>query len=323
MADNPLVSIVLTSYNQPKLLEEAFNSLISQTYKNIEVIIVDDCSTNPANKELILKYSSDYPAIVKYILHSKNNGIAKNKNSGFRVAKGDFITYLDGDDLYFPEKIDREVRLFQQKPFLDVVYSNFVFAEPSGKFTNAWAEEKMPEGYLYKEIVKEEFPKNILFRCELIRRDVYERYNFYDEDIKIYHDWDFRIRYGFTCNLGYCNSILSVYRRTDESITIRSSLLKMAEEKLLVIDKNRPLLHSNAHLKAYYKEFKKKLTIGTLFDTSVSFLPHLRMCFLALIRYPSKFITILQSIKHFHLSRIKAKDMLKDRSSPSYASTNH
>jgi glycosyltransferase involved in cell wall biosynthesis len=94
--DNPLVSIVLTSYNQPDLLETAFQSLISQTYKNIEIIIVDDCSTDPLNRKLILKFQDDYPAIVRYILHDENKSIPANKNSGFKIAKGEFITFLDG-----------------------------------------------------------------------------------------------------------------------------------------------------------------------------------------------------------------------------------
>ncbi len=108
----PLVSVVLTSYNQKEQFERAFNSLISQTYKSIEIIIVDDCSTDNESQSYIKWLGEQYPDIVRYHLQKKNVGIPKNKNTGFKMACGDYVTYLDGDDQYYPEKIEREVDRF-------------------------------------------------------------------------------------------------------------------------------------------------------------------------------------------------------------------
>ena len=303
MVTDPLVSIILTSYNQPELLEIAFQSLIGQTYKNIEIIIVDDCSQNFRNRKQILKYYQDFPGIVRYILHTKNMGIAKNKNSGFQIAEGDFITFLDGDDYYFPEKIATELGLFQQDAGLDIVYSNFVFAKSSGELAKQWGSSKMPEGFILSEIVKEEFPDMILYRFELARRHIYERCNFYDEEIKIYHDWDFRIRYAANSKVGYSPKVLSVYRRTEESITIKSSLSTMVDEKMLVIKKNKSLIDSYPGLKGFYKHFKKQALIEKLFDTRLAVTDHYRLCFMVLLHNPIRSLTVLKSTRYYHLNR--------------------
>jgi glycosyltransferase involved in cell wall biosynthesis len=309
MLDNPLVSIILTSYNQPELLEKAFDSLINQTYKNIEIIIVDDCSSNPLNKILINQYCTRYPNIVRCIIHPKNIGIAKNKNSGFRAAAGDYLTYLDGDDYYFPEKIETEIALFRQQPDLDVVYTNFVYATASGELIKDWAGYTMPQGYIFREIVKEQFPETILFRCELVKSKIFEQLDFYDENIKIYHDWDFRIRYAINSKIGYSPMVTNVYRRTQESITIKSSYSNMVNEKLLVIKKNRKLFESDLELKGFYKKFKKRITLDILFNTQVNFFNHIILCLKTALIYPFNLITVIKSIIHY-LSPRKNKSIL-------------
>src|SRR4051812_32117775 len=99
-----LVSVVLTSYNQPALLKLAFDSLLNQTYENIEIIIVDDCSTDIGNRKLIERLNQRYPKKIKTYFQEKNVGIPKNKNTGFHLASGEYITYLDGDDTYYENK---------------------------------------------------------------------------------------------------------------------------------------------------------------------------------------------------------------------------
>ena len=295
----PLVSIILTSYNQPELLEVAFDSLIKQTYKNIEIIIVDDFSTDPLNRFLILKFHLEHHNIVRYIFHEKNIGISANRNSGFRIAKGSFISYLDGDDFYFPEKIENEIALFTKQPDLDVVYSNFIFAEPSGKLLQPWAINKMPSGNIFKWIVKEDFPNSILYRYELIKCNVILKHSYYDEELCIYEDWDFRIRYSVDSKVGYVDKVLSVYRRTSKSITITSGLSKIITQRRIVIEKNKLLIESHDELKGCYEKFNKQFLKDTLFDTQVSLFKHLSLSFKFLLNYPTNFRTVWKALKYF------------------------
>ena len=99
---NPLVSIIIPTFNRGYILPRAIKSALSQTYQNIELIIIDDGSTD--NTEEIVKDFSD-PRI-QYIRYSENKGRPAARNKGIKKSKGDFFAFLDSDDEYPPEKIE-------------------------------------------------------------------------------------------------------------------------------------------------------------------------------------------------------------------------
>jgi len=105
----PLVSVIMTVFNEEKNIERALKSLLEQTYKNIEVIIFDDCSTD--NTVGIIEAFFSNNKDLKYVLvkKDKNVGTYYNKNEALDIAKGDFITFIDGDDEYLPKKIENEL----------------------------------------------------------------------------------------------------------------------------------------------------------------------------------------------------------------------
>lgn len=108
MRKNDLVSVITPVYNCKNVFKDTFLSMISQTYKNIEWIIIDDCSTDDSFN-LISKYANDY-SFIKVIHLEKNGGSAKARNLGLDVANGKYITFLDGDDMidesYIQEQVD-------------------------------------------------------------------------------------------------------------------------------------------------------------------------------------------------------------------------
>jgi len=132
-----LVSVVLTSYNHLPLLQRAFASLLAQTYSPLEIIIVDDGSTD-GSREWIAATAEQYPQQVRYFFQPQNVGIPRNKNTGFKMAKGEWITYLDGDDWYYPEKISSEIAALRQHPDCEVAYSNFEFRNEINDTTRRW-----------------------------------------------------------------------------------------------------------------------------------------------------------------------------------------
>ena len=95
--ENPLVSVIIPVYNSEKYLERTLDSVLSQTYKDIEIIVVDDGSTDNSGK-IIAKYQKKDPRIIS--VRQKNGGQASARNAGIRLAKGRFLTFLDGDDAY-------------------------------------------------------------------------------------------------------------------------------------------------------------------------------------------------------------------------------
>ena len=104
--ENSLVSIIMPSYNTAKYISESINSVIEQTYKNWELIIVDDCSTDNTD-EVVAQY--DDPRII-YLKNEKNSGAAVSRNKALRAAKGEWIAFLDSDDLWEPTKLEKQLK---------------------------------------------------------------------------------------------------------------------------------------------------------------------------------------------------------------------
>lgn len=105
----PNVSIIIPSYNRERVLHRAVKSVISQTYKNWELIIVDDRSTIPAQEIITLKDPR-----IQIIRHSKRQGAAAARNTGMRIAQGKYIAFLDSDDEWLPEKLSKQIAFLEK-----------------------------------------------------------------------------------------------------------------------------------------------------------------------------------------------------------------
>lgn len=113
MKDRPLVSIIINNFNYAYFLSEAIESALQQDYKNIEVILVDDGSTD-SSRQIIAKYSDRLITIFQ-----ENGGQASTFNAGFAASKGEIICFLDSDDIFVPEKITTLVQIFEERPDID------------------------------------------------------------------------------------------------------------------------------------------------------------------------------------------------------------
>lgn len=109
----PLVSVIVATYKRDEILLRALSSLATQTYKNFEIILVDDNANNDWNSrvsEVVEKFKSECPEIaLKYIVNKTNQGSAKTRNIGIDASAGEFITFLDDDDIYLPENIEKQI----------------------------------------------------------------------------------------------------------------------------------------------------------------------------------------------------------------------
>jgi glycosyltransferase involved in cell wall biosynthesis len=111
----PKVSIIICTYNQQDFVRETVDSVVSQTYRNIEVIISDDGSTD-ATPAILTEYAQRYPDIVKIVLSDRNTGIPANINRGLAIRTGELSAWLDGDDLMLPQKIEKQVAFLASHP---------------------------------------------------------------------------------------------------------------------------------------------------------------------------------------------------------------
>lgn len=113
--DQPLVSAVITTYNRPSYLERAVESVLQQTYHNIELVVVDDHSKSPAS-ETLAGIDLDGLTAVQCIRHESNQGANAARNTAIDAASGKYIAFLDDDDRWLPEKIERQVAAFRDAP---------------------------------------------------------------------------------------------------------------------------------------------------------------------------------------------------------------
>lgn len=111
---NDLVSIIMPSYNTGRYIEESINSILAQTHKNWELIIVDDCSTDNTD-EVVAAYLTD--SRIRYIKNETNSGAAVSRNRALREAKGKWIAFLDSDDLWEPQKLEKQIAFMKSNGY--------------------------------------------------------------------------------------------------------------------------------------------------------------------------------------------------------------
>lgn len=108
-----LVSVITPVYNAEKFLEKTLKSIINQTYKNIEIVLVDDCSKD-SSAEIIRRFMSDQLHIV-YHLQDMNRGAGAARNKALELARGQYVAFLDSDDVWMPQKIEQQIALMKEK----------------------------------------------------------------------------------------------------------------------------------------------------------------------------------------------------------------
>ena len=107
--NNDLVTIIMPSYNTAEFITDTINSVLNQTYTNWELLIVDDCSTDNTD-EIVSSFKDER---IKYFKNDKNSGAAISRNKALREAKGKWIAFLDSDDLWFPEKLEKQIKFME------------------------------------------------------------------------------------------------------------------------------------------------------------------------------------------------------------------
>lgn len=182
----PVVSVVIPVYNRAHLLHRALDSVVAQTFKDIEILVIDDCSRDDPYS--VIKAYND--ARIKYVRQDVNQGVAAARNRGLREAKGAFIAFLDDDDEWFPEKITKQVEVFlQSPPEVGLVYTGVETVMDEGETDIQTPTER---GNVYRKLLF----KNCIHggSSSMIRRNVITNIGFFDESLLAIEDYDYWLR---------------------------------------------------------------------------------------------------------------------------------
>lgn len=128
-----LVSIIMPSWNTARFIRESIDSVRNQTYTNWELLIVDDCSTDNTD-EIVASYSDER---IRYFKNEKNSGAALTRNRAMREARGEWIAFLDSDDLWTPEKLERQIRFMKENNYV-FSYHEYVKIDEESKPLNIY-----------------------------------------------------------------------------------------------------------------------------------------------------------------------------------------
>ncbi len=192
---NPLVSLIVPVYNNANLLCRTLKSLLSQTYKNLEIIVIDDDSSEDI-KSIINAFGDGR---IVYLKHNVNKGAAAARNTGLTAAKGDFIEFLDADDEYLPEKTERQIEIFK-KTHADVVYC--------GRYNcrNGYREYQLRSRWFY------------LTQQIMMKKECIEKVGFFDElYMNTTDDKDYVYRLSKVCHFEGTKEPLVLYHDTPNS----------------------------------------------------------------------------------------------------------
>jgi len=154
MSDNPLVSIILPCFQHERYVEESILSCFNQTYKNIQLIISDDCSTDDT-KKIIKNIIKNPPFEVLFLDNKVNIGINKNMNQSIKMAKGKYISFHSGDDIFLAKKIESQVGFMETHPECNISYHDVsLFSDHTKRVLYDFSDRYKPLDGDYKTVIK-------------------------------------------------------------------------------------------------------------------------------------------------------------------------
>jgi len=231
---SPQVSVVMTSYNHEKYLQQAIQSVVNQSYTDFELIIVDDCS-NDNSREIINKNEDQYN-FIKSIYHETNRGVAKTINDGRYQAKGDYIAHIASDDVWTTKKLERQMMILDEKPNT-LVWSDGAIIDSNGISSGKTfiekhsAVDRKKSGNVFSELLK----GNMIFGSSCIyNSDIVGRID-YDESLRYLNDFKYWLQLAEIYNFVFIPSCLAKYRlHNNNSSLTRDFEKRNAKENLRI-----------------------------------------------------------------------------------------
>jgi len=208
----PRVSVIMPCFNHAPFVSGSVRSILQQTHADLELIIVDDCSTD-ASPEIIRRSAADDPRLI-LIQHPVNQGLSRSRNDALRAARGEFVAFCDSDDVWERDKLELQVQLLQKNADYALTYCDTLIIDSEGaptgrRFAELFPPPSAPSGWLFRPLLKTNF---INIQSVLLRRECVERIGPFDEKIEWVQDWWYWIQLSRYYRFLYCGQPLARYR---------------------------------------------------------------------------------------------------------------
>ncbi len=226
--ERPYVSVIIPTYNNAHFLPQTLDSVLEQTYQEFEVIVIDDGSTD--DTETVIE---PYRERIRY-LKKANGGPSAARNLGIQYAKGEFIAFLDADDLWHSDKLALQIAFFQTHPEVGVVYTDGVHFDSEGVISNSIKElyDKIPSGYVFDDL----FGNHCIgLSSVMVRRRCLDEVGLFDESLIGAEDYNLFLRLAQKFQFGFLDKAL-LHKRAHAN-NLSDNLDRMCEDEIKNIDK--------------------------------------------------------------------------------------
>ena len=259
-----LVSILVVVYNHESYIDDCIQSILNQTYRNLEIIIADDCSTdNSFQKAMSWKEKLQQSFENVYFIQTPHNmGIVGNLNNALQYVTGKYIKWIGSDDMLLPYAIERMVAFLNTNPRYAMLYSNYLTCTEEEHYSEVINSErevcKAIAGFEQEQYAQALYENDfIVVPTTLVRCDVVRKLNFFDQNIGV-EDWGSWIEIALHYEIGYLDETTAIYRTVKNSMSRftpdekgRERLKFMLTNEFKILDKfkNEPKIEPKAGIK--------------------------------------------------------------------------
>lgn len=223
MTGFPTVSVIIPTYNRTRFISEAVESVLAQTYSDYEILVVDDGSIDNT-KDVLLPYQDK----VIYI-YQKNQGVSAARNTGIRNSKGKYIAFLDSDDMWLPEKLEKQVEILDKYPDISMVYSNISYCDEKGRYIRTASKANMfQSGHIPEKVLLWKVNCGYL-QTWLIRKSCFDEIGLLDTTFKMSEDREMSVRIAMNYNIYGLKEPLTMVRQHRPSERLGRSPAKERE----------------------------------------------------------------------------------------------
>lgn len=226
-----LASVIIPAHNAEAFLAEAVRSVLAQTRRELELIIVDDGSTDGTRR--LADGFRDADSRVR-VVGKANGGLSSARNAGIDAASGDMLCFLDADDIFLPDKLERQVRFLEQFPGCDLVFSDYYVGDD--QLTPVWHESVRPRMANMLEYLL--YRNRFAPLCPLLRSGLVQATGRFDETLRAAEDWDYWIRAAQHGRFCYLPGPVGVYRTHPGQMSRDRTLMRTSDMR--VAEKNFP-----------------------------------------------------------------------------------
>lgn len=229
----PVVSVVIPTYNRADLIADTINSILAQTFRDLEIIVVDDGSTDDT-----MLVVAQYQNVVKYV-RKENGGEASARNLGIKLAQGKYIACLDSDDLWQPIKLERQVAFLESKGYQWVYCDAELFDGSTGHTFGLYSQQHHPHYDKSAHVVAQKLIMDDFIPCPspLLHRSIFHHVGYFDEShlLRMRSDWEMWLRVAARYPLGYIPEALARYRIHPGSASRQENIQLLHQSQIQVI----------------------------------------------------------------------------------------